>query len=262
MSILNEIPGDYERAEALVNLLIDRATGAMPDDGDFMALRSYFLEHGDYAGKLPRWFQSTRSLNQFWQFIKNRYSTYAERREFLWGEFEGLLSACESNENISAENEISNVLTSFDALTVGRTWRHMVKRVEDDPEGAITAARTLLESVCKKILDRIGVEYDDARIELSDLYKQTAKELNMSPDQHCEPIFKQILGGCSGVVNGLGSLRNKLGDAHGKGQKIIRPHARHSRLAVNLAGATAQFLVETYRHGYGEAELGDRGNSE
>lgn len=30
----------------------------------------------------------------------------------------------------------------------------------DDPEGAITAARTLLETVCKHILDERGVDYE------------------------------------------------------------------------------------------------------
>ncbi len=56
----------------------------------------------------------------------------------------------------------------------------------------------------------------------------------------------EILGGCSGIVNGLGSLRNKHGDAHGSGPKAIKPKPRHAELAVNLAGTMAIFLIETY----------------
>ena len=41
-------------------------------------------------------------------------------------------------------------------------------------------------------------------------------------------------------------MRNKLGDAHGKGKKAVKPAARHAALAVNLAGAMAMFLVETW----------------
>ena len=82
---------------------------------------------------------------------------------------------------------------------------------------------------------------------MSELYKLTAKELNLAPEKHGEKLFKQILGGCSGIVNGLGSLRNKLGDAHGKGRKPVKPQARHAELAVNLAGAMALFLVSTYQ---------------
>ena len=81
---------------------------------------------------------------------------------------------------------------------------------------------------------------------MSELYKLTAKELNLAPEQHSENIFKQILGGCSGIVNGLGSLRNKLGDAHGQGRNPVKPQARHAELAVNLAGTMALFLVSIY----------------
>ncbi len=38
---------------------------------------------------------------------------------------------------------------------------------------------------------------------MSELYKLVAKELKLAPDQHSEQIFKQILKGCSSVVNGL-----------------------------------------------------------
>jgi hypothetical protein len=42
-------------------------------------------------------------------------------------------------------------------------------------------------------------------------------------------------------------LRNKIGDAHGKGKAAVKPAARHAQLAVNLAGAMATFIVETWR---------------
>jgi hypothetical protein len=52
-----------------------------------------------------------------------------------------------------------------------------------------------------------------------------AKNLNLAPDQHTEEIFKQILGSVQSVVQGLGDLRNKLGDATEKtrlDQSLIR----------------------------------------
>lgn len=112
--------------------------------------------------------------------------------------------------------------------------------------GTITIAKTILESTCKYILDDSNIEYKANKIELPELYKKTAKELNRSPSQHTGEVFKKILGGCSGIVNGLGSLRNKLGDAHGKGKAQIKPPPRHAELAVNLSGAMELFLVETY----------------
>ncbi|MCD6726893.1 MAG: abortive infection family protein [Solirubrobacteraceae bacterium] len=115
-----------------------------------------------------------------------------------------------------------------------------------DPEGAITAARSLLESVCKTILEDMTVEYDDRDDDLPKLYKRVSKALTLAPSDHTEEQFKAILGGCTTVVNGLGSIRNRASDAHGHGRKSYRPGSRHAALAVNLAGATALFLMETY----------------
>jgi hypothetical protein len=69
----------------------------------------------------------------------------------------------------------------------------------------------------------------------------------LAPDQHTEEIFKTILGSCQQIVNGLGTLRNRLSDSHGRGRKPVRPQARHAELAVNLAGAVAAFLVSTWQ---------------
>ncbi|WP_246705776.1 abortive infection family protein [Rhizobium leguminosarum] len=48
------------------------------------------------------------------------------------------------------------------------------------------------------------------------------------------------------LVNGIGTLRNRLSDAHGGGGSLpVRPSPRHASLAVNTAGAVATFLLET-----------------
>jgi hypothetical protein len=246
MSLLEELSDDYERADALVHLLIDRATGASPSESDFVELRRYFTEHGDWSRLLPSWFASKRSLNQFWQFIQAKFPTYAERRKYLWAEFDALLTRLETGAVSPAEDDIEDGLKAFSSEEVNRSWRRMIRRIADDPEGAITASRSLIETVLKHILDDRGVPYDHERIELPDLWKNVQIELRLAPEQHQEQIFKQILGGCSGVVNGLGSMRNKLGDAHGDRPRQTRPFPRHARLAVNLAGSMALFLTDTH----------------
>ena len=65
-----------------------------------------------------------------------------------------------------------------------------------------------------------------------------------------EVIFKQILGGSSAIVNGLGQMRNKLGDSHGTNGLSAKPKERHSELAVNLAGTMSIFLYKTYKEKY------------
>lgn len=91
----------------------------------------------------------------------------------------------------------------------------------------------------------MNVQYDDA-VDLPKLYKETAKVLNLAPSQHTEEVFKQILGGCTAVIEGLGTLRNRLSDAHGKGKVGVKPASRHAELAVNLSGSLASYLLATW----------------
>lgn len=245
MQILQEMQTEYERADALVNLLIERVTGGSPDDADYLTLRQHFLD-SPHKDLLPSWFRSKRSLDQFWQFIKHKHSSYAGRRIYLWDEFDVLLRALEIGTVNPSEEDMEIVLDAYNADGVRRSWNRVTKRIKHDPEGAITAARELIETVLKHILDDCNVTYDSNRTELPQLYKLVQKELNLAPENHQEQIFKQILSGCSGVVNGLGTIRNRLGDAHGKGTKSVRPLPRHARLAVNLAGSMTMFLLETH----------------
>lgn len=49
----------------------------------------------------------------------------------------------------------------------------------------------MLESVCKLILDDFRVAYSDE--DLPKLYKRVADEMKLSPSDHTEQAFKQIL---------------------------------------------------------------------
>ena len=243
----DELDSDFERAQYLQNMLISEATGGGAEDSDYQQLRRLFVNNPDTKALLPNFVRTNRDLAQFWQFIKHKFAHYAERRSFIYSEFTPLLDLLEGRSVVPSDSSISEGLRSFDEDGVHSVWSKAIERRESDPEGAITAARTLLETVCKHILDAKNIEYDSKKIELHELYKLASIELNLSPSQHTQKVFKQILGGCSGVVNGLGTLRNKLGDAHGKGKLPVRPAPRHAELAVNLSGSVALFLVATFQ---------------
>nr|WP_249170879.1 abortive infection family protein [Burkholderia vietnamiensis] len=163
---------------------------------------------------------------------------------FLWDEFRPLLDFLEAGGRAPADHIVSAAIEKFDAEHIKAAWSKALERRETDPEGAITSARTLLESVCKHILEETSTEHEDAP-DLNKLYSLTAKELNLSPSQHTEQVFRQILGGCTAVVEGLGAVRNRLSDSHGKGKVAAKPLPRHAELAVNLAGSVALFLLAT-----------------
>lgn len=244
---LDSLKNDLKRAEYLQDILVNHATGGNADDAEYKSLRKYFLDREEYEDLLPDFVLARRNLSQFWGFIKNKFGTYAERREFIWEKFSVLLNFIEKENKNSISESLSNKnLVNFGANTIHQEIQKGLKRVKIDPEGTITLAKTILESTCKFIADKKAIKYDDST-DLSVIYKSIAKELNLSPDQHNENIFKQILGGCSGIVNGLGMLRNRFGDDHGKGLSKIKPAPRHAELAVNLAGTMALFLIDTYK---------------
>ncbi len=242
---MEQLETDFERAQYLQGLLINRATGGVAENAEYQELRQYFLDNPATRSVIPSWVRVNRDLSQFWQFIKYKFSSYEERRVFIWNEFAPLLELLETGEKTPSDQTVSEVLKRFGAESVHIVWSKALDRRQSDPEGAITAARTLLETICKHILDEKGIEYSN-RTDLPQLYHLVSVELNLSPSQHTEDVFKQILGGCSAIVNGLGTLRNRLGDAHGQGKKTARPAARHAELAVNLAGSVSLFLVETW----------------
>ncbi len=152
-----------------------------------------------------------------------------------------------------ADSIVSAALSIVGSEYVQEAWQKALERRGNDPEGAITAARTLLETVCKHILDESGVTYTDTE-DLPKLYSVAANQMNLSPNQHTEQVFKQILGNCQVIVGGLASLRNRLGDAYGKGKAGVKPSPRHAEFAVNLAGTMATFLIETLEARQSKAE--------
>jgi len=243
--ILKEL-SDFQLVEYFKEKLVDYSTGGKFDDkenlNDFIykKIRIILIKDTEFNNKIPNWLKSNRNLDEYWHFIKNKFIHYAERREFLKNEFDELLNYLEIRTNSPMDETII-----FNEPYIQSIWQKAIERKINDPEGAITMARTLLESVLKYILDEQNIEYNE-NAELYDLYKEVSKSLKLAPEQHQEKIFKQILGNANGIISGLGSLRNKLGDAHGKGRQNIKPQERHSELAVNLGGTMAIFLYKTY----------------
>ncbi len=244
----NELPDStIERVKMMEGILVDAATGGSLVDDIYVHLRREFMNDNEIKSLLPGFVRTYRSLEAFWQFIKNEAATYAERRQIISAAFTPLVDRLEGQNLSPADSATSDALQLFDHEHVHAVWSKALSRRTSDPEGAITLARTLLEAVTKHILDDLSLEYTD-RDDLPKLYTKAAKALNLAPSQHSEEPIKAILGGVMNLVNGIGTLRNRLSDSHGRGGRLsIRPSPRHASLAVNAAGAVAEFLVETHR---------------
>jgi len=235
-----------ERVTMMEGILIDAATGRSADNRVYEYLRRDFMADETLKLLLPSFVRTYRNLSAFWPFIKNQAGSYAERRQIISSAFTPIIEHLEGVNRAPIDAVAGEALASFDADSVHAVWAKALSRRAADPEGAITVARTLLETVCKRVLDECGIRYG-YKDDLPKLYGLAARELNMAPDQHIEEPIKMILGGAMNLVNGIGTLRNRFSDAHAPGGKIpVRPSARHAALAVNMAGAMATFMVETY----------------
>ena len=227
-------------------ILIASATGGSRDGSAYEQLRREFMADAELGPLLPAFVRSHRTLDSYWPFIKSKADKWAERRQYISGKFNSLIDYLERRHHAPSDNLNSDTLATFDADGVHSVWEKAIGRRQSDPEGAITVAKTLLESVCKRILDERAVTYND-KDDLPKIYGLAVRELRLAPDQHKEEPIKAILGGAMNLVNGLGTLRNRFSDAHAQGGKSpVKPSERHAKLAVNMAGAMATFLIETY----------------
>ena len=235
------------KAQRMQDQLVSFSTNGGFDGGDeaYRKLRSELIASAGLDDLLPSFVKRHRDLASYWQFIKKKLPTYAERRDFVWDSFRPLLDQLEADEGHPSLRPIETVLKSLDEDSVRAVWKKAMDRRTADPDGAITAARTLLESTCKHVLDELGIKYaDDA--DPGKLWSLCADQLNLSPSRHSEVVFKSILGNCQSIVNNLAAIRNKIGDAHGQGKRAVKAKPRHAELAVNLASSMAAFLVATW----------------
>lgn len=226
------------------NGLIACATGGSFQDAEYRELRSLIMDDAECLPKFPDFVRRCSDAGQFWGHIKYAASTYQERRNIIWSAFRPLIDYLEAKQRAPGLQTITGTLEAYDPEHVQAVWQKALDRRMADPEGAITAARSLVESVCKHVLDDTQGVYskDD---DLPKLWRMAAEKLNLAPSQHQEEAFKSILGACQTIVNTLANIRNRVGDAHGQGRNAVRPLPRHAELAVNLAGAMSAFMIAT-----------------
>lgn len=143
------------------------------------------------------------------------------------------------------DRELEGILTSFDAEHVSRFWKKALARKANDPDGAITAARSMLESACKHVLTDKGVEFKP-KAKLPNLFSNTLDALKLLPSQQTDEEIRKVMGNCQSIVSGLALIRNDIGDAHGKiaGENVA--DSVHAEFVVNLAASVAMLILGKY----------------
>lgn len=129
--------------------------------------------------------------------------------------------------------------------TIQREWDRANSSINNDPADALTAASSMIEATFKFILYDIGLKFPPKQ-DMQGLSKEVYPLLNLSPEREVDAEFRTLFQSTISIVQSLGTIRTKIGDAHGASPSRTEPTEKHARLATNMAGALCLFLMETY----------------
>ncbi|MFD0917441.1 abortive infection family protein [Pseudahrensia aquimaris] len=254
-----EIPDDlFECALFLRNNIIGLTTEG-GSEAAYKLARRKLMDDPTSKRLMPtfaRFSNDAASVRSELSSVASGSGSWSIRRGHVNNAFVPLLNFLESGGG-AADSAITDGLDAYDAPAVHAFWAKALERRTIDPDGAVTAASTLLEEVCKHIIEDSGNKWQ-AKWNVPKLYSEAAKILKLALSQHQEEVFKTILGNCQSVVQSIGSLRNNGGDAHAGGRSRVPFKPRHAALTVNLAGSMALFLIETWPARVEEKRIGDR----
>lgn len=93
--------------EQFKNGLMSRATGGSMLDSDYKRDRQILAESHLIKDILPQYVKTCRSSDEFWNFIKSKFSTYQERRNFLIDDFSNIIYSLEQGKPAAFNNSDS-----------------------------------------------------------------------------------------------------------------------------------------------------------
>lgn len=231
--------GGSSRLPALTDRLIEVARGK-----DARTLLPHIIE----AAADPRDFlEAPEKLTSVVDYL-NKYFAYDGLELQRRGQTMRLVAAG-THTQVIAELVVKTDVLDFD--TVRRDLDRALGSAEYDPEDAVTAACSTVESMCRSILLELGMPLPQ-RKDISALYKAVREPLGISPDRSDFALeivddVRKVLSGLVTAVEGIGALRTHAGDAHGRERGFRRIDARIARLAIHSASTVAPFLLETWQ---------------
>ena len=139
-------------------------------------------------------------------------------------------------------DRLFNMLARAPYMSLGVLWEEAVDRVDADPNGALIAARRLLEATCRQVLDRTSHEISPSA-DLATLYNHASQALSVASSQQTQQTYKALFGAIYTIVQSVGELDNASGDAQGKPSHAYVSSISEAELAVNLTGTVCIFLL-------------------
>lgn len=155
-----------------------------------------------------------------------------------------------SGTNARSVSRARTVADALDAAWMQKEIERLEHAVDRDPALAIGTAKELVESCCKSILAKRGIEVSK-KADLPELTKALAKELRLVPEGISDEAkgaetVRLILRNLGALTQYLAELRGLYGSGHGRDGRHRGLEPRHARLAVATAVAFIDFVTETH----------------
>lgn len=141
--------------------------------------------------------------------------------------------------------DVEAMIRAHDLPGLQIEFTRALETVETDPPAAITAACSILESLCRIYIEAHSLQMP-RDLSLGPLWSVVRSHLGLGPCGVVAADLRKILGGLSAVTDGIGALRTHAGSAHGRGSESIPIEPRHARLAVHAAHTIVTFILETW----------------
>ncbi|TAK43992.1 MAG: hypothetical protein EPO27_13620 [Betaproteobacteria bacterium] len=144
-----------------------------------------------------------------------------------------------------------------DAIAGGLTHveqqvRSIERAVVENPSLAFDLAKTLVESVCRTVLNERNIAFSE-NDDLPKLFKIASQHLPFLPpmassEAEVRDSLKRTLGGLSTAIKGICELRNKCGFAsHGSGTSRPSMESVQALMAAEAADTIVGFIYRVHR---------------
>lgn len=226
--------------------LIDLATGKLSENfyEAYEKVRADLIQTDQsISTAIPEWIYKNRYGGEFWAFIKGVSSSYQGRRDFINKTFSDLYDFVEKGADQPVSISLEEINLTIKNEYIDLLWKKIYSRRTFDKEGALTACKTLVETVIKHLLDEKEIIHS-TKDDIKNLYKKVSNAYGLNPSKQSSDGFTKLCSGYISIIDGIAIIRNKYGDAHGKSNNVqneLKQH--HIDFVINMTGSIATFLL-------------------
>lgn len=254
-----EVSLPYQSGPKLVEVLnkfgIDVSYGSSSRWMYVKALLEHCIENNRVSDMLAYFFSLARFQKEFSgltpEEIKRRHAAIVEGaiaaiNSMLF--FGGHELRCFGNNYVITSVDDMPAMSIPSINTIDRSYiKDMANRAQEDIElgnfdSALAKARTLLEEVFCWAIERKG-EQSSSSGDVGKMFSQVKCLYNIHADKTMDRRICDLVNGLNKIVDSIGQMRNKQGDAHGVGASRVNIEDYHARLAVNAAANVADFVL-------------------